>query len=79
MEKWPQQRLLSTMIKLPFFTRIQLPNGVFGQELTEEAKALCYMQLTDDKEDAFVVITEALLQKQTLTEILEETYKLQIA
>lgn len=36
------------------------------------------MQLIDDKDDALVEITEALSQKQTFTEILDETYKLQI-
>ncbi|KAG0230731.1 hypothetical protein BGW42_000785 [Actinomortierella wolfii] len=52
-------------------------NELFGQSLTEEVKALCYLPLIDEKDDALVQITNSLLQKQTLAEILEETYKLQ--
>ncbi|KAG0197382.1 hypothetical protein BGX33_000699 [Mortierella sp. NVP41] len=54
-------------------------NEVFGQSLTEEAKALCHLQSIDNKDDAFMEITNSLLQKQTLDEIFDETYQLQIA
>ncbi|KAG0242429.1 hypothetical protein BGW41_004158 [Actinomortierella wolfii] len=54
-------------------------NELFGQSLTEEVKALCYLPLIDEKDDALVQITNSLSQKQTLAEILEETYKLQSA
>ncbi|KAF9400156.1 hypothetical protein BGZ94_005537, partial [Podila epigama] len=52
-------------------------NELFGQSPTEEAKLLCYMQSIDKKDDILVKIMDGLLQKQTLYEILEETYHLQ--
>lgn len=40
---------------------------------------MCYLRSIDDKDDVLMEVTEILLQKQTLAEILEEAYKLQIA
>ncbi|KAF9288479.1 hypothetical protein BGZ74_000910 [Mortierella antarctica] len=54
-------------------------NEFFGQSLTVEAKTLCYMQSIDDKDQVLMEIMDGLLQKQTLDEILDETYHLQVS
>ncbi|KAF9976170.1 hypothetical protein BGZ73_009024 [Actinomortierella ambigua] len=53
-------------------------NELFGKDLTYEAKTLCYLPLIDNKDDELGEIANSLLQKQTLTAMLDETYKLQI-
>ncbi|KAG0037392.1 hypothetical protein BGZ83_003457 [Gryganskiella cystojenkinii] len=40
---------------------------------TTEARAFCYMQATDEKEDVLAEIAGILLEKKTLEEVLKET------
>ncbi|GJJ67730.1 hypothetical protein EMPS_00076 [Entomortierella parvispora] len=55
-------------------------NSVFGQNSTEEVKAMCHIQSLDEKNTVLGEITDSMLDKtSSLEEMLDETYHLQIA
>ncbi|KAF9918739.1 hypothetical protein FBU30_011287 [Linnemannia zychae] len=53
-------------------------NNLFGTIATAEAKAFCYMRSMDEKDDTLMEIAAILLEKKSLEEVLDETYRLQV-
>ncbi|KAF9136535.1 hypothetical protein BG015_003097 [Linnemannia schmuckeri] len=52
-------------------------NALFGEESTKSAKALCYYTALDKKDEKLSELMDNLLKGQTLSDMFDETYRLQ--